>query len=109
MQSAAPLAVLGALHFEAITDLAWSCDGSLLAIASYDGYCRYAACYMALLQMMFSQPFAATALSCGVHARTLHSHLYDFVTKATNTMHVLKPAILSVTEYGCFCGCCSQN
>ena len=42
MQSGTPLAVLGALHFEAITDLAWSCDGSLLVIASYDGYCRYA-------------------------------------------------------------------
>lgn len=40
LQSATPLAVLGALHFEAITDLAWSCDGSLLVIASYDGYCR---------------------------------------------------------------------
>ena len=40
LQKATPLAVLGALHFEAITDLAWSSDGSYLAISSYDGFCR---------------------------------------------------------------------
>ena len=37
--SAAPLALLSALHFAALTDLAWSPDGSMLAIASQDGYC----------------------------------------------------------------------
>ena len=42
LQKATPLAVLGALHFEAITDLAWSSDGSYLAISSYDGFCRQA-------------------------------------------------------------------
>jgi chromatin assembly factor 1 subunit B len=36
---AAPLALLGALHFAAITDLAWSPDGAFLAVASADGYC----------------------------------------------------------------------
>ena len=41
LQRATPLAVLGALHFEAITDLAWSSDGAFLAVSSYDGYCRY--------------------------------------------------------------------
>ena len=40
LQKPTPLAVLGALHFEVITDLAWSPDGSFLAISSYDGYCR---------------------------------------------------------------------
>lgn len=40
VQQPTPIAVLGALHFEAVTDLAWSCDGSFLAISSYDGYCR---------------------------------------------------------------------
>lgn len=40
LQKATPLAVLGALHFEAITDLAWSYDGAYLAISSYDGFCR---------------------------------------------------------------------
>lgn len=35
-----PLALMGALHPEPITDLAWSRDGRFLAVASYDGYCR---------------------------------------------------------------------
>ena len=34
----APLALLGGLHPEPITDVAWSCDGRSLAVASYDGY-----------------------------------------------------------------------
>ncbi len=40
VQQSTPIAVLGSLHFEAVTDLAWSCDGAFLAISSYDGYCR---------------------------------------------------------------------
>lgn len=36
-----PLAVLGHLHYDSITDLAWSADGSLLAISSRDCYCRW--------------------------------------------------------------------
>ena len=40
VQQPTPIAVLGSLHFEAVTDLAWSCDGAFLAISSYDGYCR---------------------------------------------------------------------
>ncbi|KAK9843501.1 hypothetical protein WJX81_006208 [Elliptochloris bilobata] len=39
----APLALLGALHPEPITDLAWSRDGRFLAASSYDGYCSVAA------------------------------------------------------------------
>lgn len=38
-----PLALLGALHYAAITDLAWSRDGRFLAVSSYDGYCSLAA------------------------------------------------------------------
>ncbi|DBB16492.1 hypothetical protein WJX82_009453 [Trebouxia sp. C0006] len=41
-QQPTPIAVLGSLHFEAVTDLAWSCDGAFLAISSYDGYCSIA-------------------------------------------------------------------
>lgn len=39
-QAAFPLAILGGLHLEQITDLAWSLDGNTLAISSYDSYCR---------------------------------------------------------------------
>ena len=42
-QSALPLAVLGHLHYDSITDLAWSSDGQYLAISSRDCYCRCAA------------------------------------------------------------------
>ncbi len=42
-QSALPLAVLGHLHYDSITDLAWSSDGQYLAISSRDCYCRWAA------------------------------------------------------------------
>ncbi|KAL4452332.1 hypothetical protein ABPG75_007994 [Micractinium tetrahymenae] len=42
-QSPLPLAVLGHLHYDAITDLAWSCDGQYLAISSRDCYCSIAA------------------------------------------------------------------
>ena len=38
-----PLALLGALHPEPITDIAWSCDGRFLVVSSYDGYCSVAA------------------------------------------------------------------
>ena len=39
-QGALPLAVLGHLHYDSITDLAWSSDGQYLAVASRDCYCR---------------------------------------------------------------------
>lgn len=39
-QSPLPLAVLGHLHYDAITDLAWSSDGQFLAVSSRDCYCR---------------------------------------------------------------------
>lgn len=39
-QMVMPLALLGALHLDRITDLAWSTDGQLLAVSSYDGFCR---------------------------------------------------------------------
>lgn len=42
-QSPLPLAVLGHLHYDAITDLAWSSDGQYLAISSRDCYCSIAA------------------------------------------------------------------
>lgn len=32
-----PLALLGNLHYDSITDLAWSADGQYLAVASRDG------------------------------------------------------------------------
>ncbi len=38
-----PLALLGALHPEPVTDVAWSCCGRFLAVSSYDGYCSVAA------------------------------------------------------------------
>jgi chromatin assembly factor 1 subunit B len=38
-----PLAVLGQLHYESITDLAWSRDGLYLAVSSMDCYCSIAA------------------------------------------------------------------
>lgn len=34
LQSVMPLAVVGGLHFAQITDLSWSHDGRLLAVAS---------------------------------------------------------------------------
>lgn len=40
-QSVLPLAVLGQLHYESITDLAWSSDGQYLAVSSRDCYCRW--------------------------------------------------------------------
>ncbi len=39
-QSTVPLAVLGHLHYDSITDLAWSSDGQYLAVSSRDCYCR---------------------------------------------------------------------
>ncbi|GLI71162.1 hypothetical protein VaNZ11_016228 [Volvox africanus] len=39
MQALEPLAVLGGIHFAAVTDLAWSDDGRYLVVASRDGYC----------------------------------------------------------------------
>ena len=41
MQSMTPLAVLGAVHLDRITDLSWSADGLMLAASSYDGFCRW--------------------------------------------------------------------
>jgi chromatin assembly factor 1 subunit B len=38
-----PLAVLGQLHYDSITDLAWARDGRYLAVASRDCYCSIAA------------------------------------------------------------------
>lgn len=35
-----PLAVVGQLHYDSITDLAWSSDGTFLAVSSRDCYCR---------------------------------------------------------------------
>lgn len=40
--STEPLAVLGAIHYKHITDMAWSKDGARLAISSHDGYCTLA-------------------------------------------------------------------
>ncbi|EFJ49718.1 hypothetical protein VOLCADRAFT_58980, partial [Volvox carteri f. nagariensis] len=39
MQALEPLAVLGGIHYAAVTDLAWSDDGRYLVVASRDGYC----------------------------------------------------------------------
>ncbi|CAI0428120.1 unnamed protein product, partial [Linum tenue] len=38
-ESAPPVAVLAGLHYAAITDIAWSSNGQLLAVSSQDGYC----------------------------------------------------------------------
>lgn len=43
MQLAAPFALLGGLHFAAITDLSWSTDGQFLVASSRDGYCSIVA------------------------------------------------------------------
>ena len=40
VQDMAPVVMLGALHFAAITDLAWSSDGRFLAVSSSDAFCR---------------------------------------------------------------------
>eukprot|EP00899_Mesostigma_viride_P006576 jgi/Mesvir1/1591/Mv14559-RA.1 len=37
--SSQPVAVIGGLHFTAITDLAWSKNGRFLTVSSTDGYC----------------------------------------------------------------------
>ena len=37
------VAVLGRIHLDAVTDLAWSPCGTILAISSRDGYCTLAA------------------------------------------------------------------
>lgn len=41
--SALPLAVLGQLHYDSITEMAWSRDGRYLAVASRDCYCSLVA------------------------------------------------------------------
>jgi len=41
-EHAEPLAVLAALHYKHVTDVAWSADGLRLAVASHDGYCTLA-------------------------------------------------------------------
>ncbi|KAK9134583.1 hypothetical protein Syun_013913 [Stephania yunnanensis] len=38
-ENEAPIAVLAGLHYEAITDVAWSPDAKYLALSSQDGYC----------------------------------------------------------------------
>ncbi|CAL1409294.1 unnamed protein product [Linum trigynum] len=38
-ESAPPIAVLAGLHYAAITDIAWSSNGQILALSSQDGYC----------------------------------------------------------------------
>eukprot|EP00887_Chlorella_sp_A99_P005676 scaffold1.g5676.t1 len=42
-QSAEPLALIGNLHYDSITDLAWSSDGAFLAVSSRDAYVSIAA------------------------------------------------------------------
>ena len=58
LQAALPLAILGGLHLEQITDLAWSPDGLTLIISSYDGYCR-----QDILLLIFFAPLYCT---CGI-------------------------------------------
>lgn len=38
-ESVLPLCVLGAMHYDSITDIGWSCDGRYLVIASRDCFC----------------------------------------------------------------------
>lgn len=54
LQSVTPLVVLGGLHLEVITDLAWSPDGRHLAVSSYDCYCRFACLNSQLLEVAYS-------------------------------------------------------
>ena len=61
----APLALLGGLHPEPITDLAWACDGRALAVSSYDGYVSVATFDAGELGV----PVAAGDLPAGVAAR----------------------------------------
>lgn len=42
-QGMAAVGVVGALHMDVITDIAWSCDGGALAVSSRDGYCSLTA------------------------------------------------------------------
>ena len=59
-QSLTPLAALGHLHYDSITDLAWSPDSRLLAVSSRDCYCRCRArCLPTLLR-----PAGCRALHC---------------------------------------------
>lgn len=68
-QVAQPLATLAGLHLEVITDLAWSLDGRVLAISSYDSYCRY----------FWERIYWPRVYQ---NARTLHSASQSFVTPA---------------------------
>jgi len=61
----APLAVISALHFAAITDLAWSPDGNTLAVASADGFCSLVTFEPGEL----GEPLPAEALPADVAAR----------------------------------------
>lgn len=80
-----PLAVLGHLHYDSITDLAWSSDGQYLAVSSRDCYCRWvpAGPHPAHLPAFFLQAFvgglSSTAYSssrcaaaAAVRCRCLH-------------------------------------
>lgn len=42
-QSTHPIAVLAGIHYAAITDIAWSCEGKFLAVSSQDGFCTLVA------------------------------------------------------------------
>ena len=74
MQSVTPLVVLGGLHLEVITDVAWSPDGRHLAVSSYDCYCR-------------------CVYLCSLHfqAKPLNDNPEAFVPKPSN-----EPSFLSV-------------
>ena len=39
MQMKAPVMYVSGIHFDSITDLAWSTDGQFLIATSKDGYC----------------------------------------------------------------------
>lgn len=36
-----PIMIVKNIHYATITDLAWACDGTMLAVSSQDGYCTF--------------------------------------------------------------------